>query len=46
MKLWKATVVGGGGFTVMARTQEAAFAEAVNCAARLFLEYGCAVKVE
>ena len=45
MKHWKAIVDCGQSFTVIARTYEAAYAEAVNCVAKLFLEYGIVVKV-
>ena len=45
MKLWKANCDNGKSFDVIARTKELAFANAVNIAAMLFLEYGIVIKV-
>jgi hypothetical protein len=48
VKKFKAIVGPGNGqcFYVVARTLEAAKAEAVNVAARLFLEFGLVLKIE
>ncbi len=45
-KPYRAMVQGGGSFAVIATSPELAYAEAVNCAALLFLEYGIVVKID
>lgn len=46
MSVFKAIVSEGQSFYVLARTLEAARAEAINIAARLYLEYGLVLKVK
>ena len=45
-KPYRAMVQGNGSFIVLAASPELAYAEAVNVAALLFLEYGIVVKIE
>lgn len=46
MKTFRAVIDSRLSFYVVARTPEAAYAEAVNCTTRLWLEYGITAKVQ
>ena len=45
-KLWKAIVSDDCSFNVVGSTQAIAYANAVNTAALLFLEYGLALRIQ
>ncbi len=46
MKPWKAYVEGGDSFAVIGRTYEAAYAEAVNVTALLFIQFGLVLRIQ